>query len=264
MDTTRRSHAIFWALAALVIAGRMPAQSVVGTLLDSASQSPVVGARLILLDSTGTALTAVVSDQDGTFAVGIPHLGTFRFLVSRIGYPVVFSKPFAIDSTINARISLSLPSKPIVLDSVSVIASEAERRITYLVDAGFYRRKQVGFGHFLTRADIDKRDPQVLTDLLRGMSGVRVSCRSGFLACDVDMRAARSMFYRGKCQPSVVLDGVVLRAGGIANKGDMTLDQLLNPFNIEAIEVYPGPEGVPVQYSGYLSPCGAIIAWSRR
>ena len=35
-------------------------------------------------------------------------------------------------------------------------------------------------------------------------------------------------------------------------------------FNLEAIEVYPSPAGLPVQYSGYLSPCGAILLWSRR
>jgi hypothetical protein len=59
-----------------------------------------------------------------------------------------------------------------------------------------------------------------------------------------------------------VLDGVVLRVGGTGGSG--SLDGLLNPFDIEAIEVYPSPAGVPVQYSGYMSPCGAIIAWSRR
>jgi hypothetical protein len=42
------------------------------------------------------------------------------------------------------------------------------------------------------------------------------------------------------------------------------VDQLLDPFNIEAVEIYTSPAGVPVQYKGYLSPCGAIIAWSRR
>ncbi len=77
------------------------------------------------------------------------------------------------------------------------------------------------------------------------------------------MRAANTMFFRGKCNPSVVLDGVLLQPGGTAS-GGLSLDDLVNPFNIEALEVYPGPEGVPVQYSGYLSPCGAILVWSKR
>ena len=62
--------------------------------------------------------------------------------------------------------------------------------------------------------------------------------------------------------PSVVLDGAVLQVGGVS--GGLSADELLNPFNIEAVEVYPSAAGVPVQYGGYMSPCGAIVAWSRR
>ncbi len=204
------------------------AQVLAGTVLDSVSGKPIVGARVLLLDSAGTAMTA--------------------------------------------RVSLSLPSNPITLDTVTVVAKEIERRLPYLADAGFYRRRQEGFGHFLTRDEIDKRDPLILTDLLHGMSGVRVTCGGQQrgpsqggpgVQCTVTMRAANTMFFRGKCNPSVVLDGVLLQPGGTAS-GGLSLDDVVNPFNIEALEVYPGPEGVPVQYSGYLSPCGAIIVWSRR
>ena len=72
------------------------------------------------------------------------------------------------------------------------------------------------------------------------------------------------MFVRGVCRPTVVLDGVVLRVGGAGNARDLLLDDLLNPFNLEAVEVYPSAAGVPVQYQGYMSPCGAILAWSQR
>jgi len=257
-----RSIRITTLLFALVLPAR--AQTLTGVVLDSVSQAPVVGARILLLDSAGTAIQALTTSSDGQFTFDIPHLGQYRLLITRIGYPITLSKPFLFESQFTARVSLSLPSTPITLDTVTVATREVERRLQYLADAGFYRRQRLGFGHFLTRADIDNRDPQVITDLFRGMVGVRVSCRPGFLACDVDTRAARSMFLRGKCHPSVVLDGVVLRAGGVGNKGDMLLDQLINPFNVEAIEIYPGPDGVPVQYGGYLSPCGAIIAWSRR
>lgn len=82
--------------------------------------------------------------------------------------------------------------------------------------------------------------------------------------CDVFPPAATTMFFGQICLPTVVLDGVVLRAGGYRRPAGDLVDDLLNPFNIEAIEVYPSPAGVPVQYAGYLSPCGVIIAWTRR
>ena len=231
-------------------------------MLDSVSEQPVVGARLLLLDSSGTALQSLTTGSDGQFTFRIPEVGAYRLLIARIGYPITISRPFHFSSKFTAHVSLKLPSNPITLDTVTVVAREIERRLPFLVDAGFYRRRQAGFGHFLTRDEIDKRDPLVLSDLLQGMSGVRVTC-TGARRCAVTMRAASTMFFRGKCNPSVVLDGVLLQPGGTSG-GGLGLNDLVNPFNIEALEVYPGPEGVPVQYSGYLSPCGAILVWSRR
>ena len=248
------------------------AQVLAGTVLDSVSGKPIVGARILLLDSAGTAMKSLVTGSDGEFTFSIPRLGEYRLLISRIGYPITLSKAFLFRSAFTARVSLSLPSNPITLDTVTVVTKDIERRLPYLADAGFYKRRQEGFGHFLTRDEIDKRDPLHLTDLLHGMSGVRVTCGGQQrgpsqggpgLQCTVTMRAANTMFFRGKCNPSVVLDGVLLQPGGTAS-GGLSLDDLVNPFNIQALEVYPGPEGVPVQYSGYLSPCGAIIIWSRR
>jgi hypothetical protein len=37
----------------------------------------------------------------------------------------------------------------------------------------------------------------------------------------------------------------------------------VNPFDVEGVEIYTSPAGLPVQYSGYLSPCGAILIWTR-
>ncbi len=92
--------------------------------------------------------------------------------------------------------------------------------------------------------------------------------------------------------PTVVLDGRVLRvgrSGAFARSLDETpaaqkskrgkateplpmpsandalyLDELLNPLILTAVKVYPGAAGVPVQYTGSMGACGAIIAWSKR
>jgi len=249
------------ALLALVLAAsRLEAQALTGVVLDSSLKTPVVGARLVLLDSLGAALAVVVTGSDGKFSFNLPRTGQYRLLVSRIGYPTITTKRFVVDSVFTARVSLTLPSTPLTLDTVTIVGREVERRLQYLEDAGFYRRKRIGFGHFLTRAQIDKLDAVIMSDLLHDMPGVRVTC-TGPRSCNITMRTANSMFFRGKCEPSIVLDGVLLRAGGVGGRGDISLDGLISPFNVEAIEVYPGPEGVPIQYAG---PCGAIILWSRR
>src|SRR6266481_9618998 len=177
------------------------AQVLAGTVLDSVSGKPIVGARILLLDSAGTAMKSLVTGSDGQFTFSIPHLGDYRLLIGRIGYPISISKPFVFSSAFTARVSLSLPSNPITLDTVTVVAREIERRLPYLVDAGFYKRRQEGFGHFLTRDEIDRRVPLILSDLLHGMSGVRVTCGGQQrgpsqggpgLQCTVTMRAANT------------------------------------------------------------------------
>ncbi len=241
------------------------AQVLCGTVLDSGSGQPVAGVHVVAFNINRTRIGDAVSGADGRFSMKLPAAGDYRLLASRLGYVNGITEPLRVDSTRQASAVVRLVPRPVSLDTLTVVAKNrlpaSENQLSYLVDAGFYRRRRWGFGYFLSRADIDKGSPLIMSDLLRDMPGVRIKCLSA-LRCTVTMRAARTMFFRGPCQPSIVLDGVLLSAGGTGGSGDV--NELLNPVSIEAVEVYPGPEGVPVQWGGYLSPCGAIIAWSRR
>ena len=240
------------------------AQVLRGTVVDSASGQPVAGAQVTALPVTEAPGAQTVTGRDGHFEFHLRRAGDYRLRARRLGYSPRITQPITIDSTFEATVRLWLTPVAVSLDTVRVVAEHVpvEKRLGYLVDAGFYERQRLGFGLFMTRAHIDTMMPRVMSDLFHGISGVRVACERS-RSCDLLMPAAASMFVRGVCWPSVVLDGVVIRAGGL-KQDPRTLDELLNPFNVEAIEVYRSPAGVPVQYGGYLSPCGAIIAWSRR
>jgi len=256
-------------VAAVLLFAASPAvgQILRGTVLDSSSGRPVAGAHVIVLVDVRTTVGNVVTGADGVFAFRLPAVGAYQVRVSRLGYSPKMTEPIGVDSSFLTSVQLQLVPSAVPLDPLTVAAEHVvvEKQLPYLADAGVYDRRHKGFGHFLTRSDIEKRDPQLMTNALRGLSGVQVVCTGRRLPvrCDVLMPAAATMFFRGVCLPSVVLDGVALRVGGVGSPS-ATLDDLLNPFNIEAIEVYTSPAGVPVQYSGYMSPCGAIIAWSRR
>src|SRR5574341_545338 len=252
-------------VVALLLAGSPAAAQVLrGTVVDSASRQPVAGAQVIAVTVTEARAGQAVTGQEGQFLLHLRGAGDYRLRVTRLGYSPRITQPISVDSTFEASARLWLTPLAVPLDTVTVVAEHVlvEKRLGYLVDAGSYERQRKGFGYFLTRGDIEKHDPVIMSDVLRNMPGLRVECVSR-LACRVTMRAARTMFYQKKCAPSIVLDGVLLSAGGSGSQG-VAVDDVLNPFNIEALEVYPGPAGVPVQYGGYLSPCGAIIAWSRR
>jgi Carboxypeptidase regulatory-like domain/TonB-dependent Receptor Plug Domain len=248
------------AIAAALFAGPPALGQVLhGTVWDTTSEQPVAGSHVIVFSATGTKMGDTVTNATGRFTFHLAAAGDYTLVASALGYATV-TGAIAVNSTYEASALLETAPNPVVLKTITV---RADKQDSHLSEVGFYRRQRMGFGYFLTRAEIERRSPLVMSDLLLGIPGVRVHCR-GVLSCTVEMRAARTMFFRGGCQPSVVLDGLVLRVGGVGSRGDLTVNELLSPFNIEAVEVYPGPAGLPVQYQGYVSPCGAIIAWSSR
>jgi len=259
------SSRILAAAAALVLAASPALGQVIrGTVVDSASQQPLEAAQVTALAVTDVPASQAVTDRAGDFILRVAAPGGYRLRVRRLGYSPRITQPIAVDSTFEASVRLWLTPVAVPLDTVNVVAEQVpvEKRLGYLVDAGFYERRRLGFGLFMTRPHIDSIMPRVMSDLFHGISGVRIACQRS-RSCDLLMPAAATMFYRGTCWPSVIVDGVVIRPGGL-KRDPMTLDELLDPFNVDAIEVYRSPAGVPVQYSGYLSPCGAIIVWSRR
>jgi outer membrane receptor for ferrienterochelin and colicin len=133
------------------------------------------------------------------------------------------------------------------LDSVLVVARRSRYR-------EFERNRRNGFGRFLTEDEIEKRHPFQTTDLLRTVSGFRIS-GSGPDAKVYSSRSHGSLS-GGGCQTNVVIDGMQHQeqdsAGGI---------NWMPPSDIGAIEAYPGPAGAPVQYD---SACGVIVIWTKR
>lgn len=258
-----RASALVAALA--LAASPAVAQVLQGIVVDSATGQPVAGAHVSAFSVADTKVGDTVTDYGGHFTFHLPAVGAYVLLVERLGYATTGSQLISVGSTVEATARLRLIRLPVALDTVTVVgdAGVVGKRLPWLADVGFYDRRRKGFGYFLTREDIESKDPLIMSDVLKGLPGIRVTC-GGPLSCRITMPAATTMFLRGKCQASVVLDGVVLRVGGTGNRGDLTLDNLLNPFDVEAVEVYPSAAGVPVQWGGYVSPCGAIVAWSRR
>ncbi len=235
----------------------LSAQVIRGTVVDAATGDAVAAAYVAILDTGGVAVGGGATGADGRFLLRVPGRGLYRFRASRLGYDGLLTEAVDVGPSADVPLLLRLRTSPVEIPSITV---EANRHVARLEDVGFYRRRAMGFGHFLTPEQIEARVALRVTDLLRNLAGVRVV--GGEL--DVMMPGAEAMFIRGGCFPSIVLDGYVVRVGGIPSRGWMWLKDLLNPAEIEALEVYPSAAGVPAQAAGYVSPCGAIVAWTKR
>ncbi len=252
------------ALVLLLAGSPAPAQVLRGTVVDSTSGQPVDGAAVVVLDTTAQEIARALTRDDGRFTFHLSAAGAYRMHIRRIGYAGALTEPISVSAGIESIVRVPILPTGVRLDTLTVVAESVavEQRVGWLADQGFYWRRREGFGYFLTSKDIDRISPLVMSDLLVGIPGVQVRCLgSPMLGCSITMPAATTMFLRGKCQPSIVLDGQVISVGGTGGSGNVNQ---LNPFNIEAVEIYTSAAAVPVQWGGYISPCGAIVAWSRR
>lgn len=121
-----------------------------------------------------------------------------------------------------------------------------EREVFSAKLAGFYDRMQNGPGQFLTREEIEERDPHRTTDLFRTIPGVRV----------VHRHLGRRMLQftrRNGCEVAFFVDGI--RTPYLDVDG-------LPPTDLDGIEVYRGVSEVPIRFRRPAT-CAAVVLWTR-
>jgi vitamin B12 transporter len=96
-----------------------------------------------------------------------------------------------------------------------------------------------------TREEIQRRQPNRITDLIAIVPGTRVVGQQG---------VGRRVLLRGGCEPAVVIDGVRMT-------GFQGIDMMVRPGDAESVRVYHGTE-LPVQYG--LNACGGVVVETRR
>ena len=201
-----------------------------------ANGKPVADAAVALLASG----TETRTDAHGAFALaGLPS-GTQTVEVRHIG--------FAPARTIvdlgrgrESRADVVLDDRMPVLDAVTVYGRARSTRRA----AGFLERRKRGFGHFLAGEEIRARQPVMTSDLLRMMPGIRLVPAWPF-GYDVLMRDG--------CRPQVYLDGMRIMME------EQTLDAVVSPRHITAVEVYRSAGEAPLEFPG--SSCGSIVIWT--
>jgi hypothetical protein len=214
-----------------------------GTVRDSSGRA-IIGVQV----SLPGASVRIETDGNGQFQLAKvrPGMLTMRFL--RLGYrPDTVSLLVIAGRIVPLDVTLSmLPRQlsPVVVQGRSDLTGW--RR-------DYYQRRDLGGGHFITRDDIDKRNPGYVTDMFRVIPGVQIRPGQGVIRNQVRFRG------NAVCAPLTWLDGAPLAAG------EFDLDGIV-PRSIEAIEIYTGST-VPPRFA--VAPgigprtCGAIIIWSR-
>jgi hypothetical protein len=203
---------------------------------------PLSGAQLLVWGSEVTGSTG----EDGTFTLADLPAGTQALEVRYVGYA---PERVTVDLVSHATrsVTVTLDKKVDLLGQVTIYGKPSRRQRDL---TGFFQRSKSGFGHFLTRADIEKRHPFQFTDLFRMIPGFMVVRDTGF---GYRIISTRGSGFSGTCQPSVYIDGM-----RIYDVGD--IDGIVIPSDVAGVEAYAGAAGAPPQYASH--GCGSILIWT--
>jgi len=227
----------------------LAAQTLAGRVLDALSRQPLREVELNLMQGD-RVVGATVSDTLGRFSINAPGRGRFRLQGKRLGYADALSDyvEIAADERISAELLMS--STPVKVATLTVSAT----RNAYLDSQGFYARQTAGHGDFMTGDQIQRRNPQTIADLLRGLRGIKIQRVS----------YNNEVYFAGaNCYPTIVVDGQTLRWGGRSLGASQPLEDLVRIAHIDAIEAYRGGSGAPTEYIGPNAGCGVILIWTR-
>ena len=187
----------------------------------------------------------VLTDSAGRFTFATLPAGSFVIAARRLGF-----EPESVQvQLVNGRVDslhFTLAILPGKLPGI-VTDAEAEDRLRL---ADFYRHRDGGNGgYFFNRRELEAARVYRVSDIMRRVPGVRlIADQSGRL----HLRMGRSL----NCPPDVWIDGI--RAEGM-NVDDMSLQ------DVEALEIYRGPSGLPPEYNNRLGRpgCGTLVIWTR-
>src|SRR2546428_1299751 len=210
--------------------------AILGRLVARDSHEPIRRARVALRDTEVTTTT----DSSGRFTFCGLAPGTYTLEIRAVGYaPATWPMVLAPRQALTHEFELAL----LAYQLPEVVVKEKGLRRC----ASFGRRRQAGIGSFLTREQIERRDPATLADVLVMVRGVQQVCLSN----DCIPKMVRSP---PGCYPQYFIDGVESTA---------YFARHTPPHDIAGIEIYRGSSAPPGTLAGSNSGCGVIVIWTK-
>jgi hypothetical protein len=251
-DATLRTIALVTALCALLLPSSTYAQTATlrGRVLSATTRQPIANATLSLSAVARTTRT----DSLGAFTLGGLPLGEQSLLVQAVGYtPVRALVPLTAGPAI--ELDVDLDPLPPVLDGVVTEADVDAPRNVFMED--FEGRRVMGFGRFVTRAELLRNRGRTLDGILRSrVPGLRYLNQQGKV---VAASVRESSIRGGPCFVNVVVDGVLRYAGG--TQAPLFDLRSLEASMIAGIEYYT-VASLPAQFNlPGSAPCGSLLIW---
>lgn len=240
------------------------AQRVTVRVVDSVDGGGLQGALIRFQDTLGSTLAEGRTNGHGTLSGSVYADAVLLLTVVRIGYKPLLALRLRLSADNADTIVVALLRIPSLLPPLVVEAAPSE---SYLVAAGYYERRRLGFGHFLDPEQVEERSrgARDIADLLVNIPGVDLlQFGSGRIGSVVHVTGMNSVA-RACRVPRVFVDGMLI-LDSHESPADVVgqLEQVVTPRDVAAVEIYRRPAEVPSQWGGSDSGCGVVLIWTKR
>lgn len=220
-----------------------------GRVVDDATDAPIPGVVLTLLNVAGEAVASGLTGPDGAFHIRAPRSGYFRLRGDRIGYATTDSELVALLAADTTIVEFRLTEAPVTLPALRVSTTRHEI-FEPLAQRGYYDRRELyqekmGTALFLDSDQIDALGVFELAQVVREARGYRTTYRGG--RSDVALR--------GGGRPPIYINGIRQRLDREGPR--VSINHVITPSNVGGIEMYWGSS--PAQFGGGA----AIVIWTR-
>jgi hypothetical protein len=230
--------------AMLSIGGTGAGNAVLKGVVSARGGAPIAGAQITVVGTT----TDVMSAADGSFTLnGLPS-GTHEAVIRKIGFAKV-SQIVELASATPKDVKVTLEPAT-VLGTIHVVGVMENG----LNKIGFLQRKQHGAGIYLTPEQIAAKNPNMTTDLMRSMNGMRV------------INAGNGRFLTSTSTIGSSSEGCINLFIDHARfdqfqPGDV--DDAIPTGDLGAIEYYGTPTLVPAEFSIPGKQCATLVVWTK-
>lgn len=232
--------------------------AITGTAVDLDTGEPIAGGRVSVPEAGVDALT---SDK-GTFRLDGIAPGERGIVLEHLAYGErQASVRVLADAT--AVVRLRVPARAIELEPLEVVVEGI--RVHSLETRGFYERREWGEAvtgaRFFDEEEIRRRNPRLISHLIADAPSARLDCSQnrslGSRNCVLRFTGAP-----GCASAEVYLNGIrVIRSDNQASA--IPIDQLVQPSEVAAVEVYPSASSLPARFSGSTGQCGTVVIWTK-
>lgn len=214
--------------------------------------TPIIGAEVLVKHDRIERIGR--SDSSGIARVERLTPGSIEIRVRRVGFKQ--SQFLASVSSGDNAFTITVGGTSAPLEELRVVGTH---RVVGRLEDFDLRTKHGDAGAVVTQAQIDKRNPVKLSQMLRGMPGLRLADSLGSTVAISTRGQKLGGGGRGlvDCVMRVMVDGIVMPAY-------TSIDGIF-PMDAYGIEVFNGPTRIPLNLGGVRQDawCGLIAIWTR-